>query len=478
MAPLVEELRPPPDPVRCCELLDGLPYRLFLDSAAREPAARPLLVPDRRSGRGRAQQRRTSRRRGRSACDDARSAAGAASRARAGRRACRRFRVAPPATSRYDWGLALERLPAPRYDDLGAGRRRARHLRLGAGLGSRRVASVADLDRACPRPRRPARRPARSRARGRRAGALASRESPAPTCPPQADPSGPHQTRRRPPSYPVDGGWWDPRLALRSSFTHAGYLDAVARVREYIFAGDIFQANLSQRFEAPLAEPPWALYRRLRTRNPAPVRRVPRLPGRRRAQRVARALPARGRRRPRRDAADQGHAPARRRPRARRRARPGAHRERQGPRREPDDRGPDAQRSVARLRAGHRARARALRARALRHRAPPGLDRRRRSSRRAPTRSICCAPPFPAARSPARRSCARWRSSPSSSRRGAASTAARSATGASPASSTPASPSAPRSRATAAYTSVPAAASSPTPIPRRSTARRSTRPAA
>ena len=42
--------------------------------------------------------------------------------------------------------------------------------------------------------------------------------------------------------------------SLRSSFTRAGYLDAVARVREYIYAGDIFQANLSQRFEAPLAQ--------------------------------------------------------------------------------------------------------------------------------------------------------------------------------------------------------------------------------
>jgi para-aminobenzoate synthetase component I len=68
----------------------------------------------------------------------------------------------------------------------------------------------------------------------------------------------------------VTAGWWDPALALRSSFTHAGYLDAVARVREYVFAGDIFQANLSQRFEAPLTEPPWTLYRRLRTRNPGP----------------------------------------------------------------------------------------------------------------------------------------------------------------------------------------------------------------
>jgi len=59
-------------------------------------------------------------------------------------------------------------------------------------------------------------------------------------------------------------------LALRSSFTHAGYLEAVSRVREYIWAGDIFQSNLSQRFEAPLSEPPWNLYRRLRARNAAP----------------------------------------------------------------------------------------------------------------------------------------------------------------------------------------------------------------
>ena len=110
-------------------------------------------------------------------------------------------------------------------------------------------------------------------------------------------------------------------LALRSSFTHAGYLDAVARVREYIFAGDIFQANLSQRFEAPLDEPPWALYRRLRTRNAAPFAAFLDFPD----AAVLSASPERFLRvdvgghvetRP-----DQGHAPARRRPRARRRAR-------------------------------------------------------------------------------------------------------------------------------------------------------------
>ena len=86
----------------------------------------------------------------------------------------------------------------------------------------------------------------------------------------------PVAARRRGAVVSGGDGWWDPRLELRSSFTHDGYLDAVARVREYIFAGDIFQANLSQRFEAPLVEPPWSLYRRLRTRNAGPVRRISR----------------------------------------------------------------------------------------------------------------------------------------------------------------------------------------------------------
>jgi para-aminobenzoate synthetase component 1 len=73
-----------------------------------------------------------------------------------------------------------------------------------------------------------------------------------------------------PPSFPVLGVEGAERIGLRSSFTHRAYLEAVARVREYILAGDIFQANLSQRFEGPLAEPTFDLYRRLRRRNAAP----------------------------------------------------------------------------------------------------------------------------------------------------------------------------------------------------------------
>jgi para-aminobenzoate synthetase component 1 len=74
----------------------------------------------------------------------------------------------------------------------------------------------------------------------------------------------------RAPAFQVEREWWDPTLDLRSSFSRAGYISAVERVREYIFAGDIFQANLSQRFESAIDESPWSFYRRLRARNASP----------------------------------------------------------------------------------------------------------------------------------------------------------------------------------------------------------------
>jgi anthranilate synthase component 1 len=44
----------------------------------------------------------------------------------------------------------------------------------------------------------------------------------------------------------------------------------VARAKEYIAAGDVFQVVLAQRFEAPFTLPAFALYRALRRVNPAP----------------------------------------------------------------------------------------------------------------------------------------------------------------------------------------------------------------
>ena len=57
--------------------------------------------------------------------------------------------------------------------------------------------------------------------------------------------------------------------APASNFTPDQYRRAVARCIEYIAAGDIFQVNLSQRFEVPVAPDPRTTYRMLRACNPA-----------------------------------------------------------------------------------------------------------------------------------------------------------------------------------------------------------------
>jgi para-aminobenzoate synthetase component 1 len=59
-------------------------------------------------------------------------------------------------------------------------------------------------------------------------------------------------------------------VILKGNFCHEDYLKAVATAREYICAGDIFQVNLSQRFEADIDIPAYELYKRLRRINPAP----------------------------------------------------------------------------------------------------------------------------------------------------------------------------------------------------------------
>ncbi len=55
-----------------------------------------------------------------------------------------------------------------------------------------------------------------------------------------------------------------------SNMDRAAFEAMVLRMKEYIVAGDIFQAVPSQRFSAPFALPPFALYRALRRINPAP----------------------------------------------------------------------------------------------------------------------------------------------------------------------------------------------------------------
>ncbi len=61
-----------------------------------------------------------------------------------------------------------------------------------------------------------------------------------------------------------------PPPRIKSNFTRDKYLKAVKKVKDYIVAGDIFQANLSQRFETMLPVSPFMLYSRLRQVNPSP----------------------------------------------------------------------------------------------------------------------------------------------------------------------------------------------------------------
>jgi para-aminobenzoate synthetase component 1 len=257
VTPLVEELTPVPDPARCCEQLEGLPYRIFLDSATMATrlgrfsflTADPIdVIQSKGSNR---------------ALDEVRARLAP-------------FRAAPvtglppfqggaAGYIAYDWGLTLERLPAPRYDDLALPDvvlgiydwvLAWDHVASRAWLISTGLPETTESGRASR---------ARQRANDVRIRLQSSARSR--TLPPSplrgCEAAGP-------PSHPVEHGWWDSSFELRSSFTRSGYLDAVQRVRDYIFAGDIFQANLSQRFEARLRESPWSFYARLRTRNAAP----------------------------------------------------------------------------------------------------------------------------------------------------------------------------------------------------------------
>jgi len=58
--------------------------------------------------------------------------------------------------------------------------------------------------------------------------------------------------------------------AFESLVDEAGFGELVARAKDYISAGDIFQVVLSHRFSAPWSDDPFAFYRSLRRQNPSP----------------------------------------------------------------------------------------------------------------------------------------------------------------------------------------------------------------
>ncbi len=64
-----------------------------------------------------------------------------------------------------------------------------------------------------------------------------------------------------------------------STLRREEYERAVERVKEYVRAGDVFQVNISQRFEVPFEGDPISLYRALRRRNPSPFGGMVSFPG-------------------------------------------------------------------------------------------------------------------------------------------------------------------------------------------------------
>jgi para-aminobenzoate synthetase component I len=147
----------------------------------------------------------------------------------------------------YDLGRSLERLPKPAFDplafpDLSLG---LYDVTVGFDLAARRAFIVStgfpETD--------PRQRERRAVERARSFEALLR-----------------HGARSFPHSGPIMLEGWT------SNFTRTSYERAVREVIEQILAGDIFQANLAQRFEAtvPADFDHFGFYRRLRKLNPAP----------------------------------------------------------------------------------------------------------------------------------------------------------------------------------------------------------------
>ena len=287
-APLVEPLGSSDDPIDVCARFLDLPFLLFLDSASSHSHSGEAQQLERFSFLSadpvsliRSKGRNTEVRHGdgvwSSAPDDALSVA-------------RRLLPHPPLSPvpgvppfqggiagyiGYDWGAVLERLPSARYDDLAVpdvllglydwviawDHRESTAWLISSGLPEQ---GGGRQDRARERIRK-VRKHLGSGFGGGAAGQRGSEKGIR-----DWSPGAPLEISASPPTYPAVEVEGTDAIGLRSTFTRRGYLDAVARVREYIVAGDIFQANLSQRFQAQLPVPPFQLYRRLRRRNPAP----------------------------------------------------------------------------------------------------------------------------------------------------------------------------------------------------------------
>ena len=78
---------------------------------------------------------------------------------------------------------------------------------------------------------------------------------------------------------PLSGEQRSGGLAVRSSMGQDGYVRAVEKIKAYVRAGDVFQVNVSQRFEVPFSGDPVSLYGMLRSINPSPYGGMLSFPG-------------------------------------------------------------------------------------------------------------------------------------------------------------------------------------------------------
>jgi len=69
---------------------------------------------------------------------------------------------------------------------------------------------------------------------------------------------------------PKNGSFSGDAGGFKSNFTQAAYMNAIKKIREYIAAGDVYQVNMSQRFEMDFQGDAFSLFKTLYHNNPAP----------------------------------------------------------------------------------------------------------------------------------------------------------------------------------------------------------------
>lgn len=277
-APLVLALPDAPDPAACCARLAALGHRVLLDSAARDArlgrysflSADPVACVTEHAGRVHVADRRTGEAHVASSGDalDAVRAILAPHRA-APVPGLPPFQGGAAGWLAYEWGSARAGIPTAPRDDLGGPE--AAFGVYDWVLAWDHAANRAWLVSTGLPEREPAARAARAQARADQVLAVLTGDAPPAlgtrACGAPLERAAPD---RWAPTHPVQHAGWPAGVAVRSTFAPDAFERAVARVRDYVHAGDVFQANLAQRLDAACDGAAWALYERLRARNAAP----------------------------------------------------------------------------------------------------------------------------------------------------------------------------------------------------------------